>query len=121
MPNLTGAAIDAGADTASNKMINTSVTLRMRGLSNSANNIAAGTICYIIVALLTFFAASPARAQLTFACTAGNDLYRLCSDAKRFDTPAAAIENAPDASGVLILADGYPQTRTDVPAELIGR
>jgi hypothetical protein len=116
MPNLTGAAIDA--DTGSNKMINTPVTLRMRGLSISADNIAAGAICYIIAALLL---AAPAQAQLTFACASDNDLYKLCKPAPRFDTAAAAIEKAPEASGVLILAEGYPQTRTDVPAELIAR
>jgi hypothetical protein len=116
MPNFTDAARDA--DDASNKMINTPVTLRMRRLSNSATNIAAGAVCGIITALLV---ATPARAQLIFACAADNDLYKLCQPASRFDAPAAAIDNAPQASAVLILADGYPQARTDVPPELLER
>jgi hypothetical protein len=90
MPNLMDAARDA--DDASNTMINTPVTLRMRQISNSANNIAAGAICGIIVAFL--FATTPAHAQLTFACTADNDLYKLCRPSSRSDTPAAAIESA---------------------------
>ncbi|MEA2734135.1 MAG: hypothetical protein QOE14_586, partial [Humisphaera sp.] len=61
------------------------------------------------------------HAQLTFACTPENDLFKLCSSAKRFDTATAAIEGAPEASGVLILADGYPQQRIDVSAELLER
>ncbi|MEA2707952.1 MAG: hypothetical protein QOF78_553 [Phycisphaerales bacterium] len=61
------------------------------------------------------------HAQLTFACTPENDLFKLCSSAKRFDTAAAAIEGAAEASGVLILADGYPQQRIDMPAELLER
>jgi hypothetical protein len=90
----------------------------MRGFSRPANNIAAGAICHIILGLLV---AAPAHAQLTFASTPDNDLFKLCPDAKRFDTPVAAIENAPDGSGVLILADRYPQQGTDVPAELLER
>ena len=89
----------------------------MRGISSSAANIAAGVICFTLV----FAAATPtpARAQLTFACTPDNDLFKLCPDAKRFDTPAAAIDAAPQASGVLILADRYPDAGVDVPAELL--
>ena len=66
-------------------------------------------------------AATPARAQLTFACAAENDLFKLCERAKRFDTAAAAIEAAPASSGLLILADDYPQRRVNVPAELLDR
>ena len=58
---------------------------------------------------------------MTFACAPENDLFKLCDGAKRFDTPAAAIDAAPEASGVLILADGYPQQRASVPADLLER
>ena len=61
------------------------------------------------------------RAQLTFACAPDNDLDKLCGDAKRFDTAAAAIDAAPDGSGVLVLADGYPQRRVHVASELLDR
>ncbi len=76
-------------------------------------------VCHILLGLLLL--ATPARAQLTFACTPANDLYGLCKDAKRFDSAAAAIENAVNGSGVLVLADGYPGQRVDVPADLLDR
>src|SRR5688572_9866150 len=90
----------------------------MRGFSRPANNIAAVAVCHIIVALL---AATSAHAHLTFACAADNDLFKLCAGAKRFDTPAAAIDAAPEASGVLILADGYPRQRASLSADLLER
>jgi len=54
--------------------------------------------------------------ELTFACRADNDLYRAVTaggtKCARFDDAAKAIEAAPVGSGVLILADEYPQKTT---------
>lgn len=60
--------------------------------------------------------------KLVFACRADNDLYQTVSaDGKpypRFDTPAQAIEKAPDRSGVLVLADEYPDKTTTLDSAL---
>ena len=63
--------------------------------------------------------AAASTSQLVFCCQEGNDLYRVVlaggQKLPRFDTPAAAVEAASDGAGVLILADGYPETTTMVP------
>ncbi|HUT26144.1 MAG TPA: discoidin domain-containing protein [Sumerlaeia bacterium] len=63
-------------------------------------------------------AAQPDAANLAFACAADNDLYRVLSDLgrdwPRYDTPSEAVGAAPEGSGVLILADGYPQKTTAI-------
>lgn len=53
-----------------------------------------------------------------FSCSADNDLYRAvvangysCS---RYDNPAEAIAAAPTGSGLLILADAYPEKTNDI-------
>jgi len=62
---------------------------------------------------------------LFFSCPADNDLFRVASangqPCSRYDSPAQAIENAPDNAGVLILADAYPKTRTQLPHELLAQ
>jgi hypothetical protein len=94
----------------------------MRGFSKSANNIAAVTSHHTILALIvTLLLPVAARAQLAVSCTPDNDLLQLLPDAKRYDTPAEAIDGAADGSGVLLLADGYPQRHTDVPSALLER
>ena len=63
-----------------------------------------------------------AAGDLVFCCKANNDLFAVASKAirgvKRFDTPAKALAAAPVGSGVLILADGYPQKTTALEAAL---
>ena len=65
----------------------------------------------------------PAKVKLVFCCAADNDLYRVVKDngieARRFDSPAAAVDAAEDATGVLVLADGYPQKTTAVEAAVL--
>lgn len=60
--------------------------------------------------------------NLAFACGADNDLYRvLTSDGPqypRFHTPADALKAASEGTGVLILADGYPNETTPVDSAL---
>ncbi|MBM7788817.1 hypothetical protein [Tenggerimyces flavus] len=57
---------------------------------------------------------------LLFCCDADNDLYRaLASEPPRYDDPAEAIAAAEPGDAVLVLADGYPDRRTDFPPELV--
>ena len=61
--------------------------------------------------------------DLVFCCSPSNDLYRVVSAntgalAARFQTPAATVAAAPEGGGVLILADGYPDTATALDASL---
>ncbi len=57
--------------------------------------------------------------MLVFKCSADNDLYRTLSveekGAIRCEGVMEALDQAPDHSGVLILADGYPDATTDIP------
>ena len=54
--------------------------------------------------------------DLVFCCAADNDLFRVMTasgtNATRVESPAAAIAKAAPGSGLLILADGYPQRTT---------
>lgn len=67
-----------------------------------------------------------AEGRWVFACAPENDLHRvMTANARpgqappRFDSPAAAVANAPDGAAVLFLADGYPDRPTEVtPAVL---
>ncbi len=59
-----------------------------------------------------------AAGKLTFVCSADNDLYRAVTaggtKCARYDDPAMAVSSAPAGTGLLILADGYPQKTTIV-------
>jgi len=79
----------------------------------------------LLCALAVCLAASgrtSAAGSLVFCCKADNDLFVAAAKAvrgvKRFDTPAKALAAAPVGSGILILADGYPQKTTAVDAAL---
>lgn len=77
---------------------------------------------YVILAVLALTAGSAEGKALNvvFSCAPGNDLYAVLakSGAKcpRFDTAQEAVAHATPGSTVLILADGYPDTRTKVDA-----
>ena len=47
-----------------------------------------------------------------FCCAADNDLHRVLADCgmkcPRYDDPMAAVDAAPEGTGILLLADGYP-------------
>lgn len=64
--------------------------------------------------------ATGARSALTFSCARTNDLYAVLAKGgqrhARHDSPAAAVDRAPENSAVLVLADGYPGQRTRVDA-----
>lgn len=59
--------------------------------------------------------------RLVFCCRADNDLYqtvvRSCGAFPRFDSAEHALQAAPNGSGVLLLADGYPEMPTPFSPE----
>ena len=59
--------------------------------------------------------------NLTFSCSADNDLYSILakSGCPRYDTPAEAVDHAAPGSAVLILADRYPDTTIRVDPSLL--
>jgi hypothetical protein len=72
---------------------------------------------FLVAAQLPGYAfAAEGTPKLFFSCRADNDLYQVLrgsgADYARYDSAAAAVEAAKDGSGVLILADGYPEKPT---------
>jgi len=65
------------------------------------------------------------RLNVTFNCSADNDLYSVLAksgyDCPRYATAAEAIERAEPSSAVLLLADGYPDATTKVDPVLFDR
>jgi hypothetical protein len=63
-----------------------------------------------------------AQPRLVVSAVSGNDLVQVLGHAGypvvRVETPAAAVERAPQGGAVMILADGYPETPTPVDAAL---
>jgi hypothetical protein len=61
--------------------------------------------------------------RLILSCREDNDLYRTLLDNSvpclRLDTPGEAVEMAKPGSGVLILADGYPEKSTKIDSSLL--
>jgi hypothetical protein len=60
--------------------------------------------------------------SITLSCLDNNDLYLTLKENKvpclRYDTPAEAINNTTEGSGVMILADGYPDKTTEMDTSL---
>lgn len=78
-------------------------------------------LCFIAAASL-FSAGAADTAAWFFCCRPDNDLFRVAGAAvraTRVDTPAAAVGQAPNGAAVLLLADGYPETRTAVEPEVL--
>jgi len=75
-------------------------------------------ICIIIISLV----ACSSQNQISLSCNEENDLYVTLLENKisciRYETPEEAISNAPEGSGVLILAGGYPENTTLINAHL---
>jgi len=65
------------------------------------------------------------RLNLTFCCNANNDLYRVVVGSgcrcERCDSAAEAVERAGEGTGVLILADGYPEALTNLDTAVFDR
>ncbi|WP_430965236.1 hypothetical protein [Spongiimicrobium sp. 2-473A-2-J] len=72
-----------------------------------------------LLTLLLIVTGCAQKKRLHFCGSAENDLYQLLIAEKfnvhRYDTPEAAVANAPKGSGVIIAADAYPEERTVVP------
>jgi len=64
-----------------------------------------------------------AEAKWVFACGEGNDLWRAVAadkaECRRVESAAEAVRTAPEGSGVLVLAEEYPETTTSVPATVL--
>ncbi|MEZ4699239.1 MAG: hypothetical protein R2834_02825 [Rhodothermales bacterium] len=78
-------------------------------------------ICFLLalVACVTMAGCSRPPA-LVVSGAADNDLVRILGPAvHRVDTPAQAIDAAPEGGGVLVLADGYPDRPTTVSPALL--
>ncbi|NIA12298.1 MAG: hypothetical protein GWP10_21940 [Nitrospiraceae bacterium] len=79
---------------------------------------------FFAVLLLVAVQACTAKSQnsISLSCKEDNDLYLTLKENKiacaRYNTPEEAINNAGDGSGVLILADGYPEKTTEIAASL---
>jgi hypothetical protein len=69
-----------------------------------------------------FSPGSSADSPLYFSCGEDNDLYRAATGSGiacvREEQPDEILRRAPDGSGVLILADGYPDRPTNINSEL---
>lgn len=78
-------------------------------------------IFYII--LSTFILSSVVQSkELVVSCSENNDLYKVITgkdmNVSQYETAGEAVSNAPEGSAVMILADGYPEHKTDVNPEL---
>lgn len=66
--------------------------------------------------------ASERQNNISLSCKENNDLYLTLQENKiacnRYNTPEEAINNAGEGTGVLILADGYPEKTTVMDASL---
>ncbi len=71
----------------------------------------------VLFASITLGCWGTAQARIVFSCAEDNDLYKVVSkdypQVKRYDRPAEAVAAAPNGSGVLVLADGYPEKTTE--------
>ncbi len=75
-------------------------------------------VCSILLTSATVYA-EPTR-PLILACASDNDLFVVLQAnqvrCKRYASSAEAIKNAPRGAGVLLLADGFPETTTPTDA-----
>ena len=80
----------------------------------------------LILSLVSFFCVSVAsysqKITLNFCGSPDNDLYVILKKESiqliRFDTPEAAVENASEGSGVLIVSDTYPASPPNIKPEV---
>ena len=80
--------------------------------------------CLLLIFSLTVFQgiAKGSQGKIVLSCKADNDLYLTLKGNKipcmRYNSPEEAINNALENSGVLILADGYPDQTTVISTTL---
>ena len=79
---------------------------------------------FLVVLLLVAVQGCTTKSQksISLSCKEDNDLYLTLKENKiaciRYNTPVEAINSAGEGSGVLILADGYPEKTTVMDASL---
>ncbi len=99
--------------------------LLQRARTLAALAVAVVGIIALGLAMASAVAAEVPTATLLLSCTETNDLYRVLLNngiaARRFDTPEAAVDAAPDHAGVLILASEYPIHPTRVSEAAFAR
>src|SRR5947207_14857265 len=75
-----------------------------------------------LIAALLATAYTQDELPVSFACSASNDLYRVLTSHgeryKRYDSAVEAFAHAPEGSGVMVLADGYPWQTTPLDGTL---
>ncbi len=79
------------------------------------------TICILLLSSVQCYAQN----MISLSCRKDNDLYQTLQENKigciRYNTPGEAIDNASPGTGVLILADGYPEKTTVIADSLYER
>jgi len=78
-----------------------------------------------LIALLTVIfggCGTGGQNRISLSCNVDNDLFLTLKENKvpcvRYDTPEEAIKNAGEGSGVMILADGYPEKTIEMDVSL---
>jgi hypothetical protein len=65
------------------------------------------------------------RNVIFLSCNENNDLYRTLKEngitCTRYDTPEEVVTNAPEGSGIMILADGYPENTNSIDSSLFNK
>jgi hypothetical protein len=88
-----------------------------------------GDILYLFFVALLLIAVqgctTKSKTTISLSCIENNDLYLTLKENKiaciRYSTPEEAINKAGEGTGVMILADGYPEKTTVLDAELFER
>ncbi len=103
------------------------------GLGLAPRKFLLGLLCVAALPLAMLYGAVPDAAAaprpvssldtVILSCSAKNDLYRVLQDnglnCRRFETPERAVEAARVDSGVLLLAQDYPRSRTTLSESLL--
>ena len=83
------------------------------------------TFCLVSFGVFLFQTAAISQVpDLVFSTATDNGLYNAAVTSfgvnyDRFDSPLDAVNNAPNGSGVLILADGYPDARQSIQQQVL--
>ncbi len=80
------------------------------------------SLIILTIIISVFLHACSSSDSLILSCKSDNDLFAVLQENKianqRFDTPQEAVSKAPEGSGVMILADEYPSTPTQLDQSL---
>lgn len=77
----------------------------------------------LLVAAASLCSATASEPRFVFSSSPDNDLFKVLVEngrsPQRYDTPQAAVANAPEGSSVFLLADEYPAARTKIDQPLL--